>query len=925
MSHLPRCSAALTRGRCIGRTSSLAAAFVACAIVLVPVTARRADAQAPALQGRAAQSQIDSVRLRFRSISAVRIDGPRPRIDGRLDEPLWQRLLSDPHTAVTDFVEGGPRPGAIPPLRTVAAFAYDDDAMYVAVRAFDPHPDSIVAPYPRRDFETRSDWIFVEIDTQHDRRSAWSLGVNPRGVQVDGSWSFDVDYDYTWNAVWESAARIDSLGWTVEYRIPFSQLRAAPTESGTHVATWGLNVYRYVARRGESYDWSPRLPTYAGIVSHFNDLTNIEIPSSGHAVELRPFTLVRSEPRVVLAPSGVANARMARDQSASVGADATVRVGAGLTLDAALRPDFGQVEADPSQINLTTFETFLTEQRPFFTNAADVFTFPLGLAYSTRGDDFSADQAFYSRRIGAAPHGGAPSWALASDIPAASTLDAAAKISGRTSTGWTLGALVARTAEERARFLDTLGTAREGAVEPATTFAAGRVARELGNGATTVGAFATFVERAPSTASLEALLPHRALFLGADARHRFDDAKYEVSTLAGVSDVVGSAASIGDVLRGPGHYLQRPGLAPLDGSATVARGGIARATFARVGGSELTWSLTGLGISPRFDVDEGGFQRNADWLLAAATVKYEHRPGGGLFRRWSIGSNQIGAGWSTHGERRSAVVNANVSADLWSYWHGALSVDQELRDVSTELLRGGPAVVLPPRTTMMLDVATDARRATSLDVQTHLMRERGTGSALFAVTPTVTSRVTDRLALTGGIEIGDATNGWQYLTRVDGAAGPRYALARLRQRTTSLTMRVDYAFSPTLTLQGYAQPYLGAGRFDRVEAATGMTKYATITSASAHAAGDSWLLDLNGDGAPDATVPRPDFGVRQLHGSAVLRWEYRPGSELYLVWTQTRAGEDAIGTLALQRDATALFRIPPRNVLLAKATYHWEP
>lgn len=922
---IERCTDALTRARCIGRTSSFAAAFVACAIVLVAVTARRADAQAPAVQARAAHGEIDSVRLQFRSISAVRIDGPRPHIDGRLDEPLWQRLLSDPHTAVTDFVESSPRPGSIPPLRTIAAFAYDDDAMYVAVRAFDPHPDSIVAPYPRRDYETRSDWIFVEIDTRHDRRSAWSLGVNPRGVQVDGSWSFDVDYDYTWNAVWESAAHVDSLGWTVEYRIPFSQLRAAPTEPGTRIATWGLNVYRYVARRGESYNWSPRLPTYAGIVSHFNDLTNIEIASSGHAVELRPFTLVRSEPRAVLAPSTIGSTRMARDQSASIGADATVRLGAGLTLDAALRPDFGQVEADPSQINLTTFETFLTEQRPFFTNAADVFTFPLGLSYSTRGDDFSADQAFYSRRIGAAPHGSAPSWALASDIPAASTLDAAAKISGRTSTGWTLGALVARTAEERARFLDTLGTVRDGAVEPPTTFAAGRVARELGNGATTVGAFATFVERAPSTASLDALLPHRALFLGTDARHRFDDAKYEISTLAGVSDVTGSAAAIDYVLSGPGHYLQRPGLNLLDGTATDARGAIGRATFARVGGSELTWSVTGLGISPRFDANEGGFQRNADWLLAVGTVNFEHRPSGGPFRRWSVGSNQIGTGWSTHGERRSAIVNANTSADLWSYWHGALSVDQELRDVSTELLRGGPAVVMPPRTMVMIDVTTDSRRATRLDVQTHLMREHGTGSSQLAVTPTLTSRVTDRLALTGGVELASATNGWQYLTRIDDASGPRYALARLRQRTASLTMRVDYAFSPTLTLQGYAQPYLGAGRFDRLAVANGVTRYTTITPTPATIAGDTWLVDTNGDGATDATIPRPDFGVRQLHGSAVLRWEYRPGSELYLVWTQTRDGESTLGTLALQRDATALFRVAPRNVLLAKATYHWEP
>ena len=894
---------------------------------------------------------VDSARLRHRSISAVRTTGDEPRIDGSLDDPIWRRAFADPRIRVDDFVEQNPQPGVVPALPTVAAFAFDDEAVYVAVRAYDPAPDSIVAPYPRRDDETRSDWIFVELDTRHDRRTGFSLGVNPRGVQVDGAWDNDVNYDPSWNAVWQSATRIDSLGWTAEYRIPFSQLRASAPVGGERDVVWGMNIYRHTVHRGSTSDWSPRLPSFGGrVISHFNDLRGIELPREQHRFELRPFVLGKSEPSTRIAPVtgatsgstlatqqiGALAVRDRRTSDVSAGLDATVHLMHGVTLDATVNPDFGQVEADPSQINLTTFETFLQEQRPFFVNGADIFHFDLGVPFTTRDDDFTLEQAFYSRRIGAPPHGAPPTSALASDIPLATDVLGALKLSGRVASHWTVGAMAAATRDASARYLDAGGDVARMDVEPRALFGVARLQRDFHDGASAAGLFVSGVDRGGMNDDLASLLVKRALFVGADGRHRIGN--YELSGFAGASRVTGDAAAITGVMHGPGHFLQRPGAsyAHDDSAATSAVGAAARMGFARVDGGNFTWSITGYGISPRFDVEDAGFQRNADWLLALGTVRYqrnEPHDGKHLFRRWSIGSDQLGAGWSWGGERRATVLNLHADGDLWSYWGGSFSVDQELSSLSLELLRGGAAVKMPARTTLALGIHTDTRRATQLQLNTSVSREAGSGSSSLDISPTIAARVVDRLALTGRVRYTRSVNGWQYLgapTLGDGDS--RVILARLRASTLSFTARADYAFSPHLTLQLYAQPYFGAGRYDRSKYALRNGSRATIAALGPRASrldDGTIAIDFSDHGSHDesrvALIPDPDFTLRELHGSAVLRWEYRAGSELCLVWTQTRSGSDHLGSLDAGRDAGDLFALPPKNVLLVKMSYHWEP
>src|SRR5690242_11255458 len=353
------------------------------ALALLLALTRGLGAQVPDCWGGAPPpTGIDTARGRAalapRMAQAARVAGAPPRIDGHLDDAAW--CAAPP---LTDFVQSGPNPGAISSLATVARILFDDHALYVAVRLFDPHRDSYVAPFPRRDDENTSDWVFVEMDTRFDHRSGFSFGVNPRGVQVDGTWANDVDYDPAWNGVWASAAVMDSLGWSVEYRIEFPQLALGRGTPGAPL-TWGINVYRYSPHRGESSNWSPRLPSLVGVISHFNELRGLVVPPHGGA----------GEALVYGAMTGA---------SPATGVDLTLRPTSNSTAALSLHPDFGQVEADPSQINLTTFETFLPEQRPLFVEGAEVFQFPSALSFSSRGTSFDLESPFYSRRIGRAP------------------------------------------------------------------------------------------------------------------------------------------------------------------------------------------------------------------------------------------------------------------------------------------------------------------------------------------------------------------------------------------------------------------------------------------------------------------------------------------------------------------------------------------
>ena len=761
-----------------------------------------------------------------RALHAKRATSPIA-IDGTLDEPAWDGAEPAEH-----LIQTRPRPGEESPLHTTARVVFDDDALYVGVRLDDPHAELIQAPLGRRDDETTSDWCFVEIDSRHDHRSAFSFGVNAAGMQVDGVFVDDVTYDSSWNAVWQVAATRDAHGWTAEYRIPFSVFAFSRPKPGTPMV-WGLNIYRSNPASGESANWSPRIPQLAGVVSLFNDLVIDAAPSPR---------------RIDLAPYGLASTR----DGLRGGLDLDVALGSNLAMVATVLPDFGQVDADPAQLNLTAFELFLPERRPFFTEGLDAFRFDTSLPLVSRGDSFADEAPFYTRRIGRVVDG------------VATPILGAVKLYGRTDDGWRAGVLAAATREVDA----------DGAPIAAPEQAAiARVIKEGGDGEHAVGLLATGLHR-----SGELGLPRDEGVAGLDARVRFAEQTYELRGFALASADHGRADAIATLATAPWHLLGRvdaprlhlaPGATDLSGLETGA-------SFAKVGG-DLFGAIAVRAITPGFDDNSLGFQRNSDWIGVVANWGRQWFPNARWIQRWHVGSGNTGIGWSFGGERRAAVVDAEIGATFANYWDATLNVQHEAAVVSTEWLRGGPALGLPAKDTAKLSLHTNTNRVTYAGLDLTASREATSGSRDLAIAPSLVWRIGDHLAGTATLAYDDQIVGWQYI-----ATSEPWVVARDHQRTASLAVQLDVPMTPRLIAQLYAQPFVTTGAYDR---------YQTVVDAPHDRFGPvtAW------------TFMKPDGTYRSSIASALVRWELHPGSFLTAVWqhhgeiTDQRAFASSLG------------------------------
>jgi len=795
--------------------------------------------------------------LALRTLHALAIGpGEAPIVDGRLDDAVWER--AEP---ATGFVESQPHPGSAASLVSEARVAADHDAIYIALRYDDPEPDRIVAPLARRDDETTSDWAFVEIDPRHDRRSGFSFGVNPRGVQADGAWMSDTRYDSSWNAVYRAAARVGPRGWSAELRIPFSELPFA-LPGGASSLLWGINFYRYSPHHGESANWSPRYTGLAGIISNFNDLV-VPAPPSVRRLDVTPYVAPRA-----FDPSGT---------RFTAGADARVGLGSNASLTATVRPDFGQVEADPSQVNLTAFELFQAERRPFFLEGLDVFRFDTSAAFSTRDVSFANDTAFYSRRVGRVPAGGS----------APQTILGAAKLTAQTTGGWTAAGFAAM-------------TGAQAGVEARTLTSIGRVRRSLGAGSN-VGLFAGDVRRlAPSPDVAARMLDDQAAF-GGDAVVRFGGARYEWGGWGLASRSTGTTDAIARLTAGATHGFSRPDApASWSGERTALAGGAGSLRLARVAGA-LQWNVVARAVSPGFDLNEIGFESTADWVVLAGTWRYDRFRPGRRVRHWTVGSENTGRAWTWAGAPRTQVVSGYGLIDWRTYWQTKLTVTHESSSLSTSWLRGGPAIRLPARDSAAFSMVSDQRRATYWTLEADVARDATPAVWSGSISPLLNVRSSDRVQWSVGPSYRTDTVAWQP-TGVAGQGSERlWTVARLGQRTLSATTRADVVLSPKLSVQFYAQPFATTSRFDLPQAVVVPRAANPFARLSA----------LDPSAAPDASE------ARTLNASVVLRWEYREGSFVTAVWNQVRA-TDGVSDADVRRAFGRVFDDPATSVLALK-------
>lgn len=839
-------------------------------------------------------------------LHAGRFTTEPPTIDGSIDDSVWTSAR-----AVAPFVQFRPEAGAPSALATGVQVLFDDDAMYVAMELRDDAVDSIVGQLTRRDqYSQNSDWAHVYVDAYHDRRTAYRFSVNPRGVKVDGLHFGDTQEDASWDAVWEAAARIGSTGWTAEFRIPLSQLRFANTADQPN-PVWGVNFGRDIARYGERSYWAPISPDASGFVSQFGRLAGVGGLSASRGVEVSPYTVMRVSRAPALAGHPL---RAPTEAGTTIGADVRYRLASDFNLSLAVNPDFGQVEADPSEVNLSAFESFLQERRPFFVEGTDLFrlTFP------------EWPPLFYSRRIGRAPVGQLPEGATAADLPAATTILAAAKLSGRTRSGWSLGLLDAVTSVERAQIVLN-GETERSTVEPAANYAVGRVAKDFRDGESGVGLLATAANRPLADGTGGAHLS-AAYVVAADGRHRFADGRLRLRGSVATSHVRGSAAAVATAQRQAGRYYHRPdaGHLTFDSTRTTLTGVQAGLEFAKVGGGPWRWAVSGTLVTPGYEINDLGFNNSADRVGAFARIAYERYRPSGPFRRWTAGLAH-GSDWTLGGERRYAWAQLFGNAEFANRWSMWLGVGRDASGLAVDALRGGPALWRPGYAEGFWGLETDPRHPVRLSANGWVrLDDAGTGHVV-SVAPGVTIRPSPRTELSLHPGMTRVENADQYVSTVVGADGPTYLFGRLRQTTASVTARVNYTFRPGMSLQVYAQPFYSAGAYDRFRSAGDLQarslddRLPRLSPIRLDAENDRYVAA--GVGPEGIVFGVPDFNVAQFRSNAVFRWEYRPGSTLFLVWGQDRSHDTSSGRFRPWETMRSLFGTPGTDVFLVKLSY----
>lgn len=850
-----------------------------------------------------------------RVLRARHAAGTVPKIDGFLDDAIWKS--ADP---VTNFIQREPNPGSLSGYRTVARVAYDDDAVYVALRMFDDKPGQIISRLTRRDdMSSASDRAGVYFDSYRDRRTAFEFLTTPRGARADAQLSDDTREDFTWDAVWEVEARVDSLGWTAEFRIPLSQLRYSGSRNAASLL-WGLQFVREHGRSGEISFWSPVLPNTGRAVSLFGELHGDRVVDAPRRLEVLPYTLAK----LTRQPGSTANPFYSRNATgASAGADIKYGITSNLTLTATVNPDFGQVEADPSVVNLGSFETFFTEKRPFFTEGSDIFR------WSLAPEGF----AFYSRRIGRAPQRSPAVMAGGfADSPPSARILGAAKLSGKTANGWGVGILHAITEEASADVADANGVITAEPVEPLTNFSVVRLTRDFRSGRSGVGFLGTSTARNLSDSRLK-FLRDNAFTSGLNWFHRFGNNQYQTTGWLVASGIHGDLNAINAVKRNSVHRFQRPDAyhVDFDTSATSLFGWAGESTTRRIGGSRV-WAA-GIGVrSPGFDVNDIGFQSYADLIYTRANFGYRHFQPGKLLRSWTFDSNWI-PGWSFGGELLRNTLDATIAGTARNLSAGSLFVQAWFPVTTPWDLRGGPGLKLPTYTDWSLSLATNSRRRVSYDFTNNGTWFRENAGYYFALMPRITVRPSSATTLSLAPRIAWNRNQGQFIRTQTVAGTPHYIMGDLHQTTGAFIARASVAMSPTLAFDIYAQPFVSGGTYRSIKEVTAPgasgydARYTTFGAnrISFNPATNRYTIDLQPDGAADFSMPSPNFNVRQLRSNAVMRWEYRPGSTLYLVWTQARDDDRLNNGVSLDRDFDRLFAVPAKNIFLLKVSYWLTP
>ena len=867
---------------------------------------------------RAQVAQTDIVKKQY---STTFVKDASIELDGIPDEATWNQVAWG-----GDFIQYQPAEGKLPSEQTQFKILYDEKYLLIAYRCFDSAPDSIVERMSRRD-EFPGDWVEINIDSYHDLRSAFSFTISVSGVKGDEFISGNGNnWDSNWNPIWYAKTHIDEQGWTAELKIPFSQLRYGNQAE----PVWGFEVQRRIFRKEERSCWQYIPQNAGGWVSEFGELLGLRNLPTRKQVELAPYVVAQTERFEKQDGNPFADGSRNR---LTAGLDGKLAVTRDLILDFTINPDFGQVEADPGAVRLDGYEIFFEERRPFFIESRNIFDYRL--TGSEAGGDYDSDLLFYSRRIGGAPHGGVQlQEGEYVDQPQKTSILGAAKFSGKTKNGWSIGLMESVTQRERAT-IDHNGERRKEIVEPLTNYTVGRLLKDFNGGNTIVGGIFTAVNRENDLD----LLHRNAYSGGLDFQQFWKNRWWYVKANMLFSRVEGSAETILATQTGFIHLFQREN-APhisVDSTRTSLAGNGGTFKIGKIGGipdkkggvlkfeSGVTWR------SPELELNDVGFLLSADEINHFTWAGYQIQKPFSIFRTWRINYNHW-ARWDFGGQFLYSAYNTNSHAWFKNNWNAGAGFTWNPNEISNNALRGGAALRKPPGMGSFAYISTDGRKKVSFNLNANYAR--GFGNTVTYEEYSFGVNVQPLDALKFNLSPG-YSHSWrrqdQFVSQVNYEGQRRTIVSEVDQRSISLTARLSYNLTPDLTVQYYAQPFIFRALYDHYGYVTDPlarqydSRFHRYQAQEISETPGGFAVDEDANGSVDYTFRTPDFNFVQFRSNLVLRWEYVPGSEVYLVWSQgnTPNAYSDLDTPLPKSLFDNVFNTRPQNIFLVKFTYRF--
>lgn len=701
-----------------------------------------------------------------KSVRAVPATPKPPRIDGLLDDEVWRSA-----PIATGFTQRDPDEGKPATEETAFQVAYDDEALHIGVLCYDSEPDKIVTRLYRRDGIRygETDWLGIRLDPHHDHQTGFGFAVTPSGSVADNVIINDSRFDGSWDSVWEVRTAIHDRGWSVEFKIPYHALRFSPKEE----YTWGINLERRVIRKQEYSLWVFVPKNETGISSrngHLQGIRGIHPPTH---LEFLPYTVAWE----TFEPKDRAN-QDGRDFFSGLGMDIRYGITSNISLNATLNPDFGQVEADPAVLNLTVFETFFQERRPFFVEGAGIFQTPF--------------QLFYSRRIGKQPsHFGLPPGAEVVRRPESTTILGAAKITGKTRSKTSFGIMEAVTAPEYATVRRTVKDSATGVeraeqrkhlIEPLTNSFVGRVQQDLLDGNSTVGALITSVLRQDAEPA------HTG---GVDWNLKWKKNAYGFS-----GQIAGSRA---------GRFGARQ------------NGYASSLTLGKLSGW-LTSTLEFQALSPGFDPSDLGFIGRANRLNSWAEIGLRKNRPWGPFRRMSVLLAHA-ATWNYDAVNLDSSLNLWVGSEFRNYWRLDAYLYRDLQSLNDWKTRGGPLIVDPDSVGYDVTISTDERKPVSANVKFFWVPTKEVPQKYLGVG--LRLQPTSALQLSVSPSYRWTHSAAEWVTNVDdGDGNDHFVFGELTTNQLNVTTRATITLTPRLSLQLYMQSFVAVGNYENFKELT---------------------------------------------------------------------------------------------------------